>query len=44
MLIGHSDSDGDTIVSPTSATDDNPGVWTEKPVLTSKNYLSVSNE
>ncbi|KAG0320762.1 hypothetical protein BG000_003454, partial [Podila horticola] len=31
---GHSDSDGDTIVSPTSATDDNPGVWTEKPVLT----------
>ncbi|KAG0032693.1 Uracil-regulated protein 1 [Podila clonocystis] len=31
---GHSDSDGDTIVSPTFATDDNPGVWTEKPVLT----------
>ncbi|KAF9028208.1 Uracil-regulated protein 1 [Haplosporangium bisporale] len=33
---GHSDSDVDTIVSPTFGTDDNPGVWTEKPVLTSQ--------
>lgn len=40
---GHSDSDGDTIVSPTFATEptEHVGVYTEKPVLTSKQSLRV---
>lgn len=38
LWIGHSDSDGDTIVSPTFVTEpkEHIGVYTEKPVLTSE--------
>jgi hypothetical protein len=35
--IGHSDSDGDSALSPISATElDHPHVYADKPILTSK--------
>jgi len=44
FYTGHSDSDGDTIVSPTFAAEptEHVGVYTEKPVLTSKWSLPMS--